>query len=216
MGKSEVLLNKNIDTKVIHLDFNDLKSKNINDSFRSELRETFHHPGVIILDNILEEELLYKLQKSLSSKNRKFKDKFVDKTILSDEIIANKLIASKKISEISSNLFGFNTPYRDFGLRNMICNEEPMHFDSFFSECGLTPLMSIVNIDKKPRLWKVSSSFDNLLIRKNNEFKKLFKKDLRNISVSIKIRENFDLNFGKEIFHKISFAPIQFGLLIQK
>ncbi len=206
MGKSEVLLNKNVDTKILHLDFNNLRNRNIDDSLRLKVKEIFHHPGIIILDNILEEELLYKLQKSLSLKKRKFKDKFIDKTKLTDEIISAKLLASKKISEITSNLFGFKTPYKNFGLRNMISNYEPMHFDSFFSKCGLTPLMSITNIDKNPRLWNVSSSFDNLLIRKKKEFKKLFEKDKRNISVSIKIRENFDLNFEKDIFHKISFA----------
>ena len=207
MGVTKILLNENVDTKILKLNFNEIKEKKIDDQFRLKLRKTFHYPGIIILDNILDEELLNKLQLSLSSKKRKFKDKFIDQTKISEQVKFSKLIASEIISEITTNLFGFNTPKKDFGLRNMICNEEPMHFDSFFSKCGITPLMSITNIDKNPRLWNVSSSFDDLLIRKNKEFRKLFIKDNRNISASIKIRENCDLNFEKDEFHKIYFAP---------
>ena len=67
--------------------------------------------------------------------------------------------------------------------------------------------MSITNIDYEFRLWNVGYSFEELLQKNQNQLGKLFKKDQRNVSASIKLRENIDLDFGKNIFHKISFAP---------
>ncbi len=206
MYNSKIELNNIVNTEIIQLDFNQIKN-NIDYKLKQKCREIFHKPGIVIVDNIFEEKILKDLQNSLSPKERKFKEKFLDESYIDNKVLCAKLLAEERISEITNNLFGFNTPYKEFGLRNMKCGEEPMHFDSYFSKCGITPFMSIANIDIKDRLWNVGYGFEELLIKKNAELKKLFKKDKRNISASIKLREDKYSNLDKNIFHKISFAP---------
>lgn len=206
MKKTKIELNNKLFTKILHLDFHEIKNK-IDDSLKFKCREVFHAPGIVIVDNILEEDVLKDLQDSLSPKKRKFKDNFVDKDKLSKKVIFAKSIAEKAISELTTNIFGFNTPHKELGLRNMICGQEPMHFDSYFSKCGITPLMSITNIDLNYRIWNVGYNFEELLIKKSTELKKIFKNDRRQISASIKLRESNNSNLDKDLFHKISFAP---------
>ena len=207
MKATKIELNKNVNTEIFRIDYEDIKDKKIDESITLKCRNVFNKPGIVVVDNILEEEVLKNLQSSLSQKKRKFKSKFIDETKLNHEIITSKLKAARKISSFTSDLFGYNTPCTEFGLRNMICSKEPMHYDSFFLEDGLTPLMSITNIDFDYRLWNVGYHFEELLQKKQIEIEKLLKNDERNISTSIKLRENRDLNLGKNIFHKISFAP---------
>ncbi len=207
MKSTRIKYNNNVETEILHLDNEILKTEGINSELRSKCREIFHKPGIVIVDNALEPEILKNLQTSLSSKKRKFKDKFVDESKITNKVIISKRIAAEELSTLTSNLFGFNTPTSDFGIRNMVCNKEPMHYDSFYSKCGKTPLMSITNFDKKDRLWNVGYGFEELLIKRKKEITKLLENDQRNISISIKLRENSDMNLDKNLCHNISFAP---------
>ena len=176
MKATKIELNKNVNTEIFHIDYEDIKDNEIDESIRIKCRNVFNKPGIVVVDNILEEEVLKNLQSSLSQKKRKFKSKFVDETKLNKEIITSKLKAARQISSFTSDLFGYKTPFKEFGLRNMICSKEPMHYDSFFLEDGFTPLMSITNIDFDYRLWNVGFHFEELLKKKTSRNRKAFKK----------------------------------------
>ena len=68
MKSTKIDLNKNVNTEIFHIDSKDIKDNKIDKDIRIKCREVFDKPGLVVVDNILEEDILRKLQSSLSQK----------------------------------------------------------------------------------------------------------------------------------------------------
>ena len=71
MKATKIELNKNLNTEIFHIDYEDIKDNKIDESIRIKCRNVFNKPGVVVVDNILEEEIFKNLQSSLSQKKKK-------------------------------------------------------------------------------------------------------------------------------------------------
>ena len=75
---TEVNLSSKINTKISVLDYKKINSKSFTLDTQLKYRKIFESPGIIIVDNVLDQSTLADLRLSLSKKKRKFKDKFFD------------------------------------------------------------------------------------------------------------------------------------------
>ena len=114
---------------------------------------------------------------------------------------------------ITQNMFGYELPLKhSTSYRPMISKDEPMHFDTGSIKCGKMHLMSILNFDIKPRHWKTSLSFNELVTIEYKYLKKILINDSRLIPPSAKIREYSRKDSSspltnKNLIHDIKFAP---------
>jgi len=196
-----------LDTKIIVVDYKDLTNKSFDQQEQLKYREIFESPGIIIVDNVLDQSTIANLRLSLSKKKRKFKDKFFDDNNYYQTVEKAKLTAEKIIYKLTLNLFGYDLDPKKMAIRNMISEKEPMHYDSYFAECGKTPLMAIFNFDLQPRLWNIGMHFDELLVKKKFEFEELISKDKSIIPISIKLRNKQSLLLDSDKIHTVAFAP---------
>ena len=204
---SEVNLSSKIDTKIIVSDYKEITNKNFLPEQQLKYKKIFESPGIVIIDNVLDQSTVADLRLSLSKKKRKFKDKFFDNNKFHKSVNKAKLTSEKIIYQLALNLFGYDLVSKKMDIRNMISQQEPMHYDSYFAECGQTPLMAIFNFDMQPRLWNVGMHFDEFLVKKKVEFEDLINKDKSTIPISIKLRNQQSLFLESDKMHRIAFAP---------
>lgn len=126
---------------------------------QAEARRIFEFPGVLIVDRAIDDDTLDHLREGLSDHRRRFKDKFNDGLPTSDAFKAAHAYVGKRIRELTVALFGYHLPEKgNRSYRPMITENEPLHFDTYTIDCGKTALMSVLNFDREPRVWRVGPS----------------------------------------------------------
>ena len=56
MKATKIELNKNLNTEIFHIDYEDIKDNKIDESIRIKCRNVFNKPGVVVVDNIFPHE----------------------------------------------------------------------------------------------------------------------------------------------------------------
>lgn len=209
---SQVDLNPDLSTPVLHFCYSDSKSDFADPAHREMVRKTYESPGIIIVDNVLDEALIEALREGLSDKSRKFKQKFNEGIPPSKPLMDAIARTTSEVTRIARLLFGYDLPENaDSSFRPMISADEPIHFDSYHVEHGLTPLMSIFNFDRGERLWEVGPNFLELVTVKKAETQEILKDLPPGIPASLPLRVSAEKGYGPlsdpNWVHKIRFAP---------
>lgn len=209
---SKVELNTDLKTPVLVFSYPESKAALGDPSHQAMVREAYETPGIIIIDNALDEDLVEALREGLSDKSRKFKQKFNEGIPPSKPLVAAIAKAGQDIAQIARDLFGYQLPPKaDSSFRPMISADEPIHFDSYHVEHGLTPLMSIFNFARDERLWEVGPSFVELCTVKKAETQEILKDLPPGIPASLPLRVSAEKGYGPlsdpNWVHKIRFAP---------
>lgn len=209
---STVQLNADLTTPVLVLSYPESKSALADPAHQTKVREAYETPGIIIVDNALDEGLVEALREGLSDKTRKFKQKFNEGIPSSPALVEAIAQAGQDIARITTELFGYRLPPKaDSSFRPMISADEPIHFDSYHVEHGLTPLMSIFNFDRGERLWHVGPSFAEICALRREQVQELLADTAPGIPASLPLRVAAEKGHGPlsdaDWTHKVSFAP---------
>ena len=107
---------------------------------QAHMRSIYETPGVVVIDNALDDDLIDALRLGLSDKARKIKDKFNEG--VDAEVGKATMRAVEEITRHAKVVFGYDLPpSSDHSYRPMISAEGPMHFDTYHVECGVMSLM---------------------------------------------------------------------------
>ena len=212
--KSWVKFNNQLETNILVFDYSSRKYIFKDKKHQDLMRKTYENPGIIVLENVLEISLINRLREGLENQSRAWKDDFrIVSKEQSPDLIEAQIEARRLILEITQNIFGYDLPKKhSTSYRPMISKDEPMHYDTGFIACGTMHLMSILNFDTKPRHWKTSLSFYELITLQSSYLKNILINDTREIPPSAKIRE-YSRNdpssplTSKDLIHDIKFAP---------
>lgn len=179
---------------------------------QQEARRIYNRPGVIVVDNVIGEPILAGLREGLSSHRRKFKEKFNHGLPSSESFKLAYSDAILRITELTRKLFGYELPRVSApSYRPLITENEPLHFDTYDVECGKMSLMSVLNFDVRPRVWKVGPSFRQICRDSGKEVEDILKNKHPGESPSVPLRSaglrgTGPLKGGIRL-HEIEFAP---------
>ena len=209
---SKVEFNPRLNTRVMRISYPDARGFLTEPLHQKMMRDVYEDPGIVIIDNLLEEDVLETLRLGLSDKSRKFKDKFNEGVERSGPVATALAKATSQILQVTKDLFGYTLPEKiDSSFRPMISANEPIHFDSYHVDCGLTPLMSTFNFDRGDHLWKVGPNFAEMCAVKKPEVEEALKDLPPGIPASLPLRVTATKGHGPlsdpDWIHKIAFAP---------
>lgn len=209
---SQIALNADLSTPVMRLSYPDSKADFADPVHRAMVQKTYENPGIIIVDNALDEALVESLREGLSDKSRKFKHKFNEGIPHSKPLLDAIAQTTTEITRIARELFGYDLLGKaDSSFRPMISANEPIHFDSYHVEHGLTPLMSIFNFARDDRLWEVGPNFVELVTVRRAETAEVLKDIPPGIPASQPLRVAAQKGYGPlsdpNLVHKLRFAP---------
>lgn len=179
---------------------------------QEEGRQIYHRPGIIVIDNAVGEPILSGLREGLSEERRKFKEKFNRGHPTSETFKRAYSETSKRVTELTRMLFGYELPSVSAqSYRPMITENEPLHFDTYDVECGKFSLMSVLNFDIRPRVWKVGPSFRQICRDSRLDVEDILKNKHPGESPSVPLRSaglrgTGPLKAGTPL-HDIEFAP---------
>lgn len=179
---------------------------------QEEARRIYNRPGIIVVDNVIGEPILSGLREGLSEERRKFKEKFNRGLPTSESFRQAYRETSKRIRDLTRILFGYELPeVSSPSYRPMITENEPLHYDTYEVECGKFSLMSVLNFDVRPRVWKVGPSFREICRDSRKDVEEILKNKHPGESPSVPLRSaglrgTGPLNAGAPLHH-IEFAP---------
>jgi hypothetical protein len=179
---------------------------------QEEARRIYNHPGIIVVDNAVHTSILIGLREGLSEERRKFKDKFNQGHPTTETFNRAYREASKTITELTRMLFGYDLPPGSKpSYRPMITENEPLHYDTYEVECGKISLMSVLNFDVRPRVWKVGPSFREICRDSREDLESILKNKHPGESPSVPLRSAGlrgvgPLKAGTPLHH-VEFAP---------
>jgi hypothetical protein len=179
---------------------------------QSESRKIFEFPGVLIVEEVLDEATLEGLREGLTDQRRKFKDKFNQGLPASDTFRAAAQQAAARVREATENLFGYRLPEKgNRSYRPMITENEPLHLDTYAIECGRTPLMSVFNFDVVPRLWNVGPSLREICRDCPDDIREMIAQRAPGESLNMRLRDAGLKGIGPlregTAVNRIEFAP---------
>lgn len=179
---------------------------------QQEARRIFEHPGVLVVDGVLDDSILNGLREGLSDERRKFKDKFNMGLPGTDSFKRAYKQAIARVTDLTERLFGYELPEKgNRSYRPMITENEPLHFDTYTIECGKTPLMSVFNFDVRPRIWNVGPSFRDVCCSHPDDVEAMLGQLSPAESLSMRLRDAGQKGIGPlregASVHKIKFAP---------
>jgi hypothetical protein len=182
------------------------------DESQSEARRIFEFPGVLIVEEVLDEATLEGLREGLSEQRRKFKDKFNHGLPTSDTFRAAAAQAAARVREVTESLFGYRLPEKgNRSYRPMITENEPLHLDTYAIECGTTPLMSVFNFDTVPRVWNVGPSLQEICRDHPQEVREMIDQRVPGESLNMRLRDAGLKGIGPlregTAVNQIEFAP---------
>ena len=177
---------------------------------QAHMRFIYETPGVVVIDNALDDDLIDALRIGLSDKARKFKDKFNEG--VDAEVGKATVRAVEEITKHAKEVFGYDLPpSSDHSYRPMISAEEPMHFDTYHVECGMMPLMAILNFAPDERKWHVGPNFIEACEKYKKDTIRLLQNLKEGESPSVPMRVAGVKGDGPlgdhNLVHKIEFAP---------
>lgn len=179
---------------------------------QDEARRIYSKPGIIVVDDAVDESILSGLREGLLQERRKFKEKFNRGHPATETFERAYKKVSKRITELTRALFGYDLPIISAAsYRPMITENEPLHFDTYEVECGKISLMSVLNFDVRPRVWKVGPSFREICRESSQDVESILKNKHPGESPSIPLRSaglrgSGPLKPGTPLHH-IEFAP---------
>lgn len=177
-----------------------------------EMRRVFETPGIVVVDNVLDEHILAGLREGLSDERRKFKDKFNKGLPETASFKQAYKGAIARITDLTRHLFGYELPDKgNRSYRPLVTADEPLHFDTYTIECGKTPLMSVFNFDTRPRIWNVGPSFSDVCRDHPDDISAMLGRLAPGESLSMRIRDEGQQGIGPlregAAVHRIQFAP---------
>ncbi len=162
-NKSQIDLNPDLATRVFRLSYKESRSFLSDPAHQRMLRGVYESPGIVVIDDALDEDTIEGLREGLSDKARKYDEAFNDAAPTSGRVLAARAEAVAQIRRITTEAFGYELPQKlDGSYRPMISADEPMHFDTYHVECGIMPLMSVLNFDRGERVWHVGPHFSEM------------------------------------------------------
>jgi hypothetical protein len=179
---------------------------------QEEARRVYNTPGIIVIDNVIDETVLNGLREGVLGQRRKFKEKFNRGLPTSETFKQAYNQTSQRITELTRMLFGYDLPKVSAqSYRPMITENEPLHFDTYEVECGKISLMSVLNFDVVPRVWKVGPSFREICRDSRQDVEEILKNKHPGESPSVPLRSaglrgTGPLKAGSPLHH-IEFAP---------
>jgi len=179
---------------------------------QQEMREIYHRPGVVVVDNAIGEPMLSGLREGLSDHRRKFKEKFNTGHPTSATFKQAYSQTSKRVTEITRMLFGYDLPAVSArSYRPMITQNEPLHYDTYEVPCGTFSLMSVLNFDNRPRVWNVGPSFRQICRNSGADVEEILKNTHVGEAPSVPLRSAGLRGIGPLKagipLHHIEFAP---------
>jgi hypothetical protein len=179
---------------------------------QQEMRRIYNRPGVIVMDNAIGEPILSGLREGLSDQRRKFKEKFNHGLPQTDTFRRAHKEVSKRITELTRMAFGYELPEVSArSYRPMITENEPLHYDTYDVACGTFSLMSVLNFDIRPRVWKIGPSFREICRDSRQEVEEILKTKHPGESPSVPLRSAGLRGTGplkaETPLHEIEFAP---------
>lgn len=176
-------------------------------------REIYEFPGIVVVDGVFDEPTLNGLREGLSDQRRKFKDRFNSGVLPTTTTFKEAYEhAIDLIPRLTQKLFGYGLGENgDLSYRPMITENEPLHFDTYPVECGLTSLMAVANFDVGPRVWRVGPSFREVCRDHRDEVEDILKDRAPGESPSVWLRAAGLRGVGPlregTAVHEIEFAP---------
>lgn len=177
-----------------------------------EMRRIFETPGIVVIDNVLDDGILSGLREGLSAERRKFKDKFNKGLPETASFRQAYKGAITRITELTWYLFGYELPDKgNRSYRPLVTADEPLHFDTYTIDCGKTPLMSVFNFDTQPRVWNVGPSFSDVCKSHPDDISAMLDRLAPGESLSMRMRDEGQLGIGPlhkgTAVHRLQFAP---------
>jgi hypothetical protein len=179
---------------------------------QQEARRIYESPGVIVVDNAIGEPILGGLREGRSTERRKFKEKF-NRGLPKGEAFEKAYDqAGERMTELTRKLFGYDLPSVSArSYRPMITENEPLHYDTYEVECGKISLMSVLNFDIRPRVWRVGPSFRDICRESREDVEEILKTKHPGESPSVPLRSAGLRGVGPlkatTPLHEIEFAP---------
>lgn len=210
--RTQLRLNDRLETPVVSMDCPRDLGGPANAERQRKAREIYERPGIIVIDNAVDESILAGLREGLSDHRRKFKDKFNHGLPRSESFKLAYRAAGERITKLTQALFGYDLPSVSVpSYRPLITENEPLHFDTYEVECGNISLMSVLNFDVRPRVWQVGPSFREICRDSRGDVEDILKNKHPGESPSVPLRTaglrgTGPLKDGTPV-HEIEFAP---------